>query len=339
MHTSSSVAAPSIGGRPRRPGKRVQARAKTLAKATKVVSGAATRISGDEIRAKIAANRAKRLAIAEAMKHEAGVTAHTIQKEEFGGLAYIGTGRIQSPEGRKITQLYIVAHECGHIFLHNTGAGYWFAGHIKELEAESYAHQAFREHGMVVPRRMTQWGRQYVGSWIARDRAAGIAIDPRAEAYASGHRSPYEPLRMVPSTWQTFPGDGPRPVRPAARVLGNRLMNEARAVGRLVGYCLLWGYMAMQFALTPMMLKLYPDVIPPDFFQADPGPYPNHRPERLAAVGGALLLANLAVMWRTLRGASRPQATEPPPRLRRTSPYDMAVAMACREGLRAWRNR
>src|SRR5215475_9445288 len=102
---------------------------------------------GAEIRAKIAANRAKRLRIADAMKNEAGVTEHTVHKEDFGGLAYIGTGRIYSPEGRKIVQLYTVAHECGHIFLHNSGSGHTLAGHVKEFEAESYAHQAFREHG------------------------------------------------------------------------------------------------------------------------------------------------------------------------------------------------
>jgi hypothetical protein len=78
-------------------------------------------------------------------------------------------------------------------------------------------------------------------------------------------------------------------------------MNEARAVGLLVGYCLLWGYVGGQFALTPMMLRLYPDVIPPISFKRIRGPYPNYRPQRLAAAGGALLLANLAAMWRTLR--------------------------------------
>ncbi|HEX5957330.1 MAG TPA: hypothetical protein VFY92_01565 [Hyphomicrobiaceae bacterium] len=158
---------------------------------------------GDEIRARIAANRAKRLAIAEAMKREAGVTEHWVHqdKEDLSGLAYIGTGRILSPEGRRIVELYTLAHECGHIFLHNAGEGYWLPGHVKELEAESYAHQAFRVHGMRVPRRIADWGREYVGAWIASDRAAGIPIDPRALAYAAGTRSPYEPLRMVPSTW------------------------------------------------------------------------------------------------------------------------------------------
>jgi len=75
------------------------------------------------------------------MKKEAGVTAHTVHNEDFVELACIGTGRIYSPEGRKIVQLYTLAHECKHIFLHNSGPGYTFPGHVKEFEAESYAHQ------------------------------------------------------------------------------------------------------------------------------------------------------------------------------------------------------
>jgi len=110
---------------------------------------------GSEIRAKIAANRARRLRIAEAMKNEAGVTAHTVNEENLAGLAYIGTGGIYSLEGRKIVQLYTLAHDCGHIFLHNSGPGYTLSGHVKEFEAESYAHQAFREHGMTVPSRFS----------------------------------------------------------------------------------------------------------------------------------------------------------------------------------------
>jgi hypothetical protein len=64
---------------------------------------------------------------------------------------------------------------------------------MKEFEAESYAHQAFREHGMTVPHRLSSWGRKYVASWIEKDRAANILIDPGAMAYASGQRSAYEP--------------------------------------------------------------------------------------------------------------------------------------------------
>jgi hypothetical protein len=65
---------------------------------------------GAEIPAKIAANRVKRLRIADAMKKEAGVTEHTVHREDFGGVAYIGTGRIYSPQGRKIVPLYTLAH-------------------------------------------------------------------------------------------------------------------------------------------------------------------------------------------------------------------------------------
>lgn len=170
---------------------------------------------GDKIRARIDANRLKRLAIAEAMKREAGVTGHEINREDFGGLAYIGTGKILSPEGQNMRQLYTVAHECGHIFLHNAPPGMYLPGHVLELEAESYAHQAFREHGMELPRLLSQWGRSYVGSWVEKDRAAGIAIDPRAEAYANGTRSPYEALRMVPGTWRLHAADpAPPPASP-----------------------------------------------------------------------------------------------------------------------------
>ena len=49
----------------------------------------------------------------------------------------------KSPEGRKILQLSTVAHECGHIFLHNSEPGS-LPRHVKEMEAESYAHQYFR---------------------------------------------------------------------------------------------------------------------------------------------------------------------------------------------------
>jgi hypothetical protein len=57
---------------------------------------------------------------------------------------------------------------------------------------------------MTVPRRLSSWGRNYIGSWIEKDRAANIPIDPRAIAYAAGRLSPYEPLRMVPATWEIF---------------------------------------------------------------------------------------------------------------------------------------
>jgi hypothetical protein len=207
---------------------------------------AARRIAGTEIRERIARNRTKRLAIAEAMKLEAGVRGHKINTEDFSGLAYLGTGQIYSPEGRNMVQLYTLAHECGHIFLHDKEPGSRLPSHVMEMEAESYAHQAFREHGMALPRNFTDWGRRYVASWIEKDRAKGIVIDPRALAYASGERSPFAPLRRVPPTWRRHAAAGslmPGPVRLARAHLARamqpligrerRLLEEARALAVL----------------------------------------------------------------------------------------------------------
>ena len=70
-----------------------------------------------------------------------------------------------------------------------------------------------------MPKRVTQWGRQYVGKWVAEDRTMGVAMDPRAEAYANGSRSPLEPLRAVPDTWR------------AAHIFGFSVAAEACGVG------------------------------------------------------------------------------------------------------------
>ena len=40
---------------------------------------------------------------------------------------------------------------------------------------------------------ITKWGRSYVGSWIEKDRAAGIRFDPRVEAYAIALKLPSLP--------------------------------------------------------------------------------------------------------------------------------------------------
>ncbi len=98
---------------------------------------------GDQIRAKIEANRQKRLAIAEAMKKEAGVTDHEINREDLRGLAYIGTGRILSPEGQNMCQLYTVAHECGHIFLHSDWPGVDLPPHVMEWRQRAMLTKPF----------------------------------------------------------------------------------------------------------------------------------------------------------------------------------------------------
>jgi hypothetical protein len=67
-------------------------------------------------------------------------------------------------------------------------------GHMKEHEAETYAHRAFKRYSLEVPEKSAQWARIYVGQWIMKDRAAGISVCPMAEEFASWRRDPDEPF-------------------------------------------------------------------------------------------------------------------------------------------------
>ncbi len=213
-------------------------------------------------------------------------------------LAYIGTGKILSPEGQNMRQLCTLAHECGHIFLHNAAPGIPLPSHVMELGLESYAHQAVREHDMELPRLLSQWGRSDVGSWVEKDRAAGIAIDPRAEAYAKGVRSPYEPLRMVPKTWVLHGADlsvpriaMPRPMHSDKRTL----LGEAKDILRSVASSLFHGSIAAYIGLK--LLNIW--VPMPDMFE---GQMAEPRWAVLpTAITGGLVWANIVMLWRTMR--------------------------------------
>jgi hypothetical protein len=165
--------------------------------------GVDRKVTGEEIRAKIEENRQKRLAIGEAMKREAGVTGHEINRHDNSGWARLQTGLINSPEGQTIKKLWTLAHECGHVFLHGDGKpGRSLPDHVMEMEAEMYAHQALHVYGMKTAKGRTDWGRWYVGTHVLKDRAAGIPIDPRVIDYVAGTRSPFETLRDQPKHWQ-----------------------------------------------------------------------------------------------------------------------------------------
>jgi hypothetical protein len=107
------------------------------------------------------------------------------------------TGHILAPAGTTRRQLYILTHECGHIALHSTPWTGSKPRHVKEHEAESYAHRALTAHGLEVPEESTYGARWYVAQCIEEDRARGISICPMAEAFATGRRSPYASLPAV----------------------------------------------------------------------------------------------------------------------------------------------
>src|SRR5687768_9991255 len=108
-------------------------------------------LSGTELQAARKAATERFLEIAAALKTEAGVTGHKITSG-LSGCAW-PTGHINAPEGRSRKQLYILAHECGHVALNHFDKKR--PRHVEEMEAEKWAHAALRRHGIAVPRSMT----------------------------------------------------------------------------------------------------------------------------------------------------------------------------------------
>lgn len=125
------------------------------------------------------------LVVAGALKSEAGILEHKIRKS-LSGRAWSKTGVIEAPEGRTRKQLYILAHECGHVALaHCRGSK---PQHRKEYEAERYAHEALRRHGIAVPKKMTERAKAYVRRKIRQGVKRGLR-SPDKEAVAwSGYK-------------------------------------------------------------------------------------------------------------------------------------------------------
>ena len=270
----------------------------------------APRTKGDEIREKIAANAQKRVEIAEAMKAEAGVLEHELTGEHDGGIAWFDRARILAPVGENKLQLATLAHECGHVFLHAAGTlGNSLPGHVKEMEAESYAHQAFQAHGMRIPKKITKWGRHYVGTWVLSDRDAGIPIDPRAAAYALGKRSPYEPLRVIPPSWRSrMPRAEPWRKAPAfsrrtmwwARIKQAMAptLKEAWEVAKSAGNGSLAGFMLAHIVIAlPTLRTWFPGLFGEAFREQS-----MHHMALLILAG--LLGALGGTLWRTMRRMS-----------------------------------
>jgi len=123
------------------------------------------------------------LAIAEALKAEAGVTSHHVRKG-LSGRAWPSFGLIQAPEGKTRKQLYILAHECAHVVLHkNPGRK---PSYVREHEAEMWAHAALRRHGVAVPKEMTKRAKRYVAQKLRAARKQGLKqVDAAALRFCS----------------------------------------------------------------------------------------------------------------------------------------------------------
>jgi hypothetical protein len=98
----------------------------------------------------------------------------------MNGQAWMDTGHILAPAGTTRRQLYILAHERGHIALHSTTRTWRKPRHVEEHEAESYAYRALTAHGLEVPEESTCGARWYVAQCIEEDRARSTSICPMA---------------------------------------------------------------------------------------------------------------------------------------------------------------
>ncbi|MCH4541838.1 MULTISPECIES: hypothetical protein [Brucella/Ochrobactrum group] len=92
--------------------------------------------------------------------------------------------RIEAPRPVTRKSLYIFLHECAHAHLHCGGPK--LPVHVKELQAEKWAHSKMREHGIPVPRTMTDRAKAYVARKIDRAEKRGAkSIDREAQRFAS----------------------------------------------------------------------------------------------------------------------------------------------------------
>jgi hypothetical protein len=105
--------------------------------------------------------------------------------KSLSGSCWPARKRIQAPRPVTRKSLYIFLHECAHAHLHRDSGMWGKPRHVIEMEAERWAHERMREHGIAVPRSQTKRAKQYVASQIGRDVAGGaLTIDPQARRYS-----------------------------------------------------------------------------------------------------------------------------------------------------------
>jgi hypothetical protein len=105
-------------------------------------------------------------------------------RKNLSGRCYHEEKRLAAPRPVTRNALYIFLHECAHAHLHDDAGGRRKPSHVKEHEAEQWAHERMREHGIAVPRRMTARAKAYVARKIGRARARGAkTIDSAAAKF------------------------------------------------------------------------------------------------------------------------------------------------------------
>jgi len=131
---------------------------------------------------------------AAAMAREAGVARIEYHARGLRGRAFTKSRRILVPEPTTRRRLYVFAHECGHVALRHGHR----PRHAQEYEAELYAQEALRRHGIQVPEKEILNGRRYVAQKIVR------ALNRRAKRLDA---------RAVEWAWEELPVAAQRVIR------------------------------------------------------------------------------------------------------------------------------
>jgi hypothetical protein len=119
--------------------------------------------------------------VAMALAEEAGVKAWEYRRS-LTGLAWVRERRIIAPKPTTRRRLYVWAHECAHVALNHDHKK---PRHREEYEAERWAAQALRRHGISVPRKQVARGKEYVTHKIKQaERRGAKHIDAEARAWS-----------------------------------------------------------------------------------------------------------------------------------------------------------
>lgn len=119
-------------------------------------------------------------AVAAVMASEAGVARVVHHERGLRGRAFPAKRMIVVPRPSTRRRLYVFAHECGHVAL---GHGRK-PRHRQEFEAERYAQEAMRRHGVEIPEKELLIGRRYVARKIVQALRRGAKrIDREATVF------------------------------------------------------------------------------------------------------------------------------------------------------------
>jgi hypothetical protein len=118
---------------------------------------------------------------------------------------FAGGYLLQAPYPNTLKRLYIFLHECAHAHLDHGHNGNT-PRHVEELEAEMWAHDKMKGHGLEIPPEITAKARDYVAQKIVQaERRGAKNINPEAIKFAGEH------LAKVRTEYETICGKSKHP--------------------------------------------------------------------------------------------------------------------------------